>query len=188
MTTFFDRVLAAAREGEAWACARIYEDLRGPVMAYVLFRGASEPEDVTSEVFLHVFRDLDRFTGDAEGFRGWVFTIARHRLVDAWRTEGRRLPEAGLDQAVESEGGDAEEEAMAVLAATEIAPLLDQLTPDQRDVVLLRIVADLSLDEVATAMGRSVGSVKALQHRAMNALRRAMSGAPVTPSEQGAVS
>lgn len=176
----FHRVLAAARAGEAWACARIYEDLKQPVLGYVRLRGAADPDDVTSEVFLCVFRDLDRFEGGEDDFRGWVFTIAHRRVLDAWRKRSRRPRQARVDPGVDVEGGDTQAEALAGLGLVAIEQLLEQLTPEQRDVVLLRVLADLPLDQVAEVMGRSVGAVKALQHRALSALRRAIEDPPVS--------
>lgn len=180
MTSPFERSIAAARVGEAWACARIYEDLKQPVTAYVRLRGATDPDDVTSETFLCVFRDLGRFEGDESDFRAWVFTIAHRRVLDSWRKRSRRPVETWLDRSVEVQGGDAEDEAMAALGNADIAKLLDRLTPEQRDVVLLRVVADLSLEDVAVVMGRSASAIKALQHRALNALRRAVEEPPAT--------
>lgn len=184
----FDRTLAAARGGEPWACARIYEDLKHPVLGYVRLRGAAEPDDVTSEVFLCVFRDLDRFEGDEGDFRAWVFTIAHRRVLDAWRMRSRRPRQARLGPEVDVEGGDTQDEALAGLGLGEIAQLLEQLTPEQRDVVLLRVLADLPLEQVAAVMGRSVGAVKALQHRALSALRRVIAEPPASEPSQRAIS
>jgi RNA polymerase sigma factor (sigma-70 family) len=179
-STFAD-VLLAARRGEAWACARLYEELKRPVVTFVRLRGARDPDDVTSEVFLQVFRSLDRFAGDESGFRAWVFTIARRRLLDERRSLGRRVLETTLGATVDVVGGDAEDEALGVLSETRVGRLLDGLTAEQRDVVLLRIVADLSLEATAAALGTSVGAVKALQHRALTALRRELVDPGVSP-------
>lgn len=186
-SSMFDRTLACARDGEAWACARIYEDLKQPVAGYVRLRGAAEPDDVTSEVFLCVFRDLDRFEGDEDDFRAWVFTIAHRRVLDAWRRRARRPRRARLGPGVDVEGGDTQDEALAGLGLGEMEQLLEQLTPEQRDVVLLHVLADLPLEQVAEVMGRSVGAVKALQHRALGALRRVIEEPPVTQPSQRAI-
>lgn len=180
MTPPFDRVLTAAREGEAWACARIYEDFKRPVVTYVRMRGATDPDDVTSETFLSVFRDLARFEGDEDDFRAWVFTIAHRRLLDAWRKRQRRPVETAFASTLDVMGGDAESEAMTGLGLADLVPLLDRLTPEQRDVVLLRTVADLPLEDVAEVLGRSVPAVKALQHRALDALRKAIDAPPAS--------
>lgn len=177
----FADVLLAARRGEAWACARLYEDLKRPVVTFVRLRGARDADDVTSEVFLQVFRSLDRFEGDESGFRAWVFTIARHRLLDERRRIGRRVRETTFDATVDVVGGDAEDEAVAAVTAARVRQLLDGLTPEQREVVLLRIVADLSLEATAAVLDTSVGAVKALQHRALSALRHELVDGGVSP-------
>lgn len=186
-SSMFDRTLAAARDGEPWACARLYEDLKQPVLGYVRLRGAADPDDVTSEVFLCVFRDLDRFEGDEDDFRAWVFTIAHRRVLDAWRKRSRRPRQARLGAGVDVEGGDTQDEALARLGRGEIEHLLEQLTPEQRDVILLRVLADLPLERVAEVTGRSVGAVKALQHRALGALRRAIETPPASEPSRHAI-
>lgn len=174
----FEDLLRAARSGEGWAFARLYEDLKRPVVGFLRLRGARDPDDLTSEVFLQVFRDLSRFEGDEAGFHAWVFTIARRRLLDEHRRRSRRVPETRLPQGMDPVGGDAEEEAMARTSSADALALLDRLTDEQREVVLLRIVADLSLEQTAIATGRTVNAVKQLQHRALAALRSAVDVRP----------
>lgn len=172
----FDLVLAAARTGQPWACRRLWEMLSRPVFGFARLHGAAEPDDVTSEVFLQVFRDLDRFVGDEVAFRAWVFTIARRRVIDAARRRRRRPATTSWSEGVDVVGGDVEDDAAAAWAEQlgDLRGVLDVLTRSQREVVLLRIVADLSLEDVARATGRSVGSVKSLQHRALAALREVL--------------
>ncbi len=186
-SSMFDRTLASARGGEAWACARIYEDLKQPVLGYARLRGAEDPDDVTSEVFLCVFRDLDRFEGDEDDFRAWVFTIAHRRVLDEWRKRSRRPRWLPLGPEVDVKGGDTQDEALAGLGLGEIERLLGRLTPEQRDVVLLRVLAGLPLEQVAEVMGRSVGAVKALQRRALNALNRLIGEPPVSEPSRRAI-
>lgn len=153
------------------------------MLTYVRLRGARDPDDVTSEVFLQVFRDLGRFTGDEAGFRAWVFTIARRRVLDDHRRRARQpvtqplLCEAAAANLV---GGDVELDALRVLGDERVEAMLADLTDDQREVVVLRIVADLSLKQVAAATGRSLTAVKAIQHRALDALRRSLAAEPVS--------
>lgn len=175
----FETVLSAAQAGAPWACGRIYEGLKRPVLAYVALRGIRDADDVTSEVFLHVFRDLNGFVvGSEADFRAWVFTIARRRVQDAWRGRARRVPETALTSELDPSAGDVAEDALSRLGLVPYASALAGLTADQRDVVLLRVVGDQSLEQVAATLGRSVASVKALQHRALRALRRALEASP----------
>ena len=95
----FDTVLAAARTGSPSAFTRIFTALAPVVEGYLRLQGASEPEDLTIEVFLAVLRNLDSFEGDEAGFRSWVFTIAHRRLLDERRRGYRRPAPAPLAEA-----------------------------------------------------------------------------------------
>jgi len=175
----FASVLEAAQAGAEWAWSRLYGDIAGPVLGYLRTRGATEPEDLVGEVFLQVARNLGTFTGDYPAFRSWVFTVAHHRVVDERRYRTRRpvdpgdIPEAALGS------GNTEAEALELLTTDEVIGLLATLTTEQRDVLLLRVVGDLSIDEVAKAVGRRPGAVKALQRRGLEKLRRSIT--TVTP-------
>jgi RNA polymerase sigma-70 factor (ECF subfamily) len=171
----FEVVLEAARLGHPWAFERIFRVLSPVVAAYLRSRGAREPDDLTSEVFLTVLRKLDSFEGDEAHFRSWVFTITHRRLLDE-RRRGRRRPALEpLAEAAEPLAGDDVEGAVARSLATErVQGLCDRLREDQRDVLLLRLVANLSIDQVAAALGKSPGAVKALQHRGVRALGRTL--------------
>ena len=167
----FEGILAAARTGEAWAYTRLFEWLARPVAAYLRGAGVEDPDGAANEVFLRVFGGIERFDGTESRFRSWVFAIAHNLIVDERRRRSRRPRQTPLDD----EGGvvpGADTEAMAALGDERIRRLLDGLAPDQRDVVLLRIVADLSIEDTAAALGKRPGAVKSLQHRALAALRR----------------
>ena len=168
----FDDVLAAARTGAAWAFETLYRDLSPVVTGYLRLHGAAEPDDLASETFLGVFRGLSGFSGDEEALRSWVFTIAHHRLVDDWRRRSRR-PQL-TDDAGDLEllpGGDAEDDALTRVGTEDVHRMCAGLSDDQRSVLLLRVLADLTVEQIAAVMGRSVGSVKALQRRGLRALR-----------------
>jgi RNA polymerase sigma-70 factor (ECF subfamily) len=163
--------LNAARNGAPWAFERLYADLAGAVCGYLRMQGATEPEDLVSEVFLGVFRGLPSFQGAEPQFRSWTFTIAHRRLLDERRRSARR-PQIALADAGDRLGGDVEREAMESLGGRWVIELCEGLSADQRTVLLLRIVADLSTEDVGRITGRSVGAVKALQRRGLDALRR----------------
>ena len=173
----FDEILAAAQAGAGWARTRLYEATAPAVAGYVRAQGVTDPADVTSEVFVAVLTGLGSFRGDEADFRRWVFTIAYRRVADVWRSrarEARPVPPAPATAPA------AEDVALDRLSGARVAALLDQLTPDQRQVVALRVIADLSLDDVAHLMGKPVGAVKALQHRALATLRRNVVGEAVS--------
>ena len=181
----FGQVLAAAQQGAGWAFSRLYESLAPSVAGYVRAQGATDPEDLTSEVFLAAFPNVGSFSGDEAQFRSWVFTIAHRRVIDDRRARTRRPPPQSLDG--EAPGayrgrtaGSAEDEAVDALGTERIREVLARLAPDQRDVIALRVMADLSVEQTAAALGKQPGAVKALQRRALASLRRQLSGEGVS--------
>ena len=169
-----DTLVDAARAGGSWAFGRLWEQLAPPVHAYLRGRGARDAEDATSEVFLAAFGGVTGFDGDGRAFRSWVFTIAHHKGVDAVRRSvaAREVPTDSLDDGRLHQS--AEDDALARLGDETVHELLATLSVDQRSVLLLRIVADLSLEETAAVLAKPVGAVKSLQHRALAALRRTL--------------
>ena len=169
----FENVLFAARACAEWAWQRIYEELAPPVAGYLRAHGAADAEDLTAEVFLQVVRGLDGFSGPEAAFRGWVFTIAHRRLVDELRRRSRR-PETLVDEPdVTLVGGDVEEEAQAGLDDARVRAAIAALPDDQRAVLLLRIIGDLTIEQIAEAVGKRPGAVKALQRRALKRMEKA---------------
>lgn len=178
----FDTLLVAAQAGQPRAFERIYRDLSPAVCRYLWLNGAADPEGLTNEVFLGVFMGLVSFAGGEPQFRSWVFTIAHRRLVDDRRHLGRRPVSAGYENGALDEvpGGDTEDDAMVGLALDRVRDVLGCLTPDQRRVLLLRLVADLTVDQVAEATGKSVAAVKSLQRKGLDGLRRRLDAQKVT--------
>jgi RNA polymerase sigma-70 factor (ECF subfamily) len=169
----FDELRLAVLAHEPWACRRLYDEYAGRVLGYLRAQGAREAEDLTSEVFLRVFDRIPQFSGDEPHFRSWLFTIAHRILIDDARRRQRRPQMTSLDVDVESRTtGDVEGEALANVGAEWADKLLSSLPPDQRAVVALRVTSDLSLEQVADILGKRVGAVKSLQHRALESLRR----------------
>jgi RNA polymerase sigma-70 factor (ECF subfamily) len=168
----FDPVLSAAQSDAGWAYERLYQDLAPAVLGYLRLQGAKEPEDLTSEVFLGAFGRLSSFRGSEEQFRSWVFTIAYRRLVDERRRASCRPatdPEsAGFG---ERPGGDVETDVFDRLSEQRVRQLCQAVSPAQRDVLLLRLIAGLTLEQVADLLGKSTGAIKALQCRGLTTLR-----------------
>jgi len=172
----FATLLAAAQAGAPWACTTIWVQYAPSVAAFANARGSMEPEDLTSDVFLSVFDQLDRFVGAESEFRSFVFSIAYRRLVDELRKRTRRG-----DTVEWSDEGDprhtvsAESEALRRIGEDSAMSLLDGLPEDQRNVMMLRIVADLTVEQIASVLDKRPGAVKALQRRALEALRKKIS-------------
>ncbi len=176
----FPGVLRAAQSGDNDALGRLYTDVAPRVLGYLRSQGVADHEDVAAEVFVSMVRNLARFSGDEDAFRGWVFTIAHRRLVDERRRRGRRAEEpvdlARLSE-LDSGGTSSEVEALQRLRTTGLLAAIEALTPDQRAVLYLRAVADLSVPDIARAVGKPETAVKALLRRASASLGRRMAEA-----------
>jgi RNA polymerase sigma factor (sigma-70 family) len=169
----FTSLLEAAREGSEAAWQELYNSLAPLVLGYLRANGAPDPEDVLSEVFLQAARDIARFEGEEPGFRSWVFTIAHHRLIDARRHAARRPIELSAEPPEpRARADDAADEALARIGADEVQRVLAELSEDQRAVLLLRVIGGLSSEDVAKAVGKRPGAVKALQRRGLAAIKR----------------
>ncbi len=160
---------------DRWTAQDAFELLGSRVLGYLRAAGAIDPEDVLGDVFVGVTTGIARFRGDEAALRAWVFTIARRRLADQRRRERRR--------------GSPGDPTAAATTATTSAPAaepfdtvlleaLNELTADQREVVVLRFVADLPLKAVASITHRRVGAVKALQERALRNLAARLDSRP----------
>jgi len=170
----FASVLASAKLGGQRAWTMLYNEWSGPVLGYLRVQGATEPEDLLGEVFLHIARKIGTFEGDAAGFRSWVFMVAHNRVIDERRRRGRRPVELVTPEQLEPVEAkvDVETAAMNSMATDRVNALLSKLTPDQRAVLHLRMVGGFTIDEIATILGKPPGAVKALQRRALGALKR----------------
>jgi RNA polymerase sigma-70 factor (ECF subfamily) len=169
-------LLEQARRFDPDALRALHNRLYEPVYRYVHFK-VSDPqasEDLTSEVFLKMLEALKQgkmwhTTPDA-----WVFGIARNVVADHYRKAGRR-PEVALDERLAMP--DEQSPTQHIIVAEqhqELARAINELTDEQRDVVLLRFMEGLSINDVAEILGKKPGAVKGLQHRALRALAEAM--------------
>lgn len=174
-------VVVAARRGDGDAFAIIWRELSPAVRAYVAARGALDPDEVTSDVFLAVLPRLAGLTGGVAGLRTFVFSVAHARLVDEMRRRARRPVSVEFDPHHHDGVVDsAEQHALQNVATAQVYALLDRLEPDYREVLALRVLADLGVGQTAKVMGRSAGAVKQLQRRALLALRAQLNGHGVT--------
>lgn len=168
----FESVLTGAVAGAPWAWNRLYTSLSPTLLGYLRARGAKEAEDILGEVWLNVARRLATFVGDHDGFRSWVFMIAHHRLIDERRKLGRQPMTQSTDGADVLEGHMAEADAaMAGMELEHLASRLSDLPDQQQSVVLLRVMADLSVQQTAAVLEISPAAVKSAQYRAVKKLR-----------------
>jgi RNA polymerase sigma factor (sigma-70 family) len=153
---------------------RVYDSLAPAVLGYFRSHRMADPEGLTGDVFLAVTQRLATFEGDAEALRRWVFTIAHHRRVDEIRRAARQAP-PGPPTAEAVADDDPFDPALVAALAT--------LTDEQRQVVVLRHVADLSVEDVAEITGRTPGSVKMLTARGLAALALRLDPVAATPPQ-----
>jgi RNA polymerase sigma-70 factor (ECF subfamily) len=181
----FQAVLSAAQLGAEWALEVLYRDLNPALLRYLAAQAPGVAEDLASETWLGAARQLRAFRGDEKAFRAWIFTIAHHRLVGHWRQVNRRvavpLDPVGMAEypAADDPAGEVVDAAMVLAAARRITELL---SPAQAEVVLLRVLGGLDLDQVARVLGKRPGAVRVLQHKALrNLAGRNFSLEGVTP-------
>lgn len=170
----FKPILAAAEAGAEWAWADLITPITPKLIGFFRGRGARDPEALAGEVLLQVARSIGTFSGDRNAFSAWVFVIAYRRLIDDRRRAGRRIDEKLTSSPPEPRGtaSSAEDIALARIDTLQVETLLAPLTEAQRDVIYLRVIADLSIEDTSHALGRPVSAIKSLQRRGIRALQR----------------
>jgi RNA polymerase sigma-70 factor (ECF subfamily) len=163
--------LARARSGDEAGFLELWRALQPRLLRYLQVLGCDDPDDVASEAWLHVVRDLHTFAGDEDGFRRWLFTVGRHRAIDAARarTRHRVSPVAnGLDGLADRHL--VEEQVLDGISVRQAVALLAGLSQDQAEAVALRVIAGLDTAAVASILGKSAGAVRVALHRGLRAL------------------
>ena len=168
----FPAVLAAAAGGDEDAFGRLWRDLQPRLLRYFAVAAPAVAEDLASETWLGVVRGLGRFSGGEPAFRAWVFTIARHEVLDWRRRAARRptedLPANGL--AEQAAPDDPAASALEYLSTQAALAEVATLPPDQAEAIVLRVVAGLGVDRVAAIMDKRPGTVRVLTHRGLRRL------------------
>jgi DNA-directed RNA polymerase specialized sigma24 family protein len=155
-TKNFGAVLEAARKGEDWAWRAIYFELAPPLLGYLRARRAARPEELLGEVMVQIARDLPSFGGGTWDLRVWAFTIAHHRLLDE-----RPNPQERVESIPDP---------LWAPGVERVGRLIARLEPDQQNVVLLRVLGELTSQEVASVIGAEADAVEALERRALDTL------------------
>ncbi len=169
-----DAVIGEAVAGSESAWHKIVEVLGPSIRGFARARGVSEPGELTQDVFLDAARNIRGFHGDWAGFRSWIFTIAYRRVADHHRRNARRPQLVSDDTAAQRvEGGRRPDEALVQRETVDqLLGALHNLSQIERDVVLLRIIGELSSDEVAEVVGKTPGNVRVIQNRALTRMRK----------------
>lgn len=174
----FDSVLEAAKLGAEWAWGVLYGEIAGPVTGFLRTRGVADPEEAAGDVFIELSRGLESFEGSEEAFNTFVFVIAYKRLMVEKRYSTGRAHSVLADQVLDRLQKDVDQLVGASVSDTpaDIRQALEVLSSDQRDVLSLRIVGGLSLEQTAEVVGRSVQVVKTTQRRGLSKVRRTIPG------------
>jgi RNA polymerase sigma-70 factor, ECF subfamily len=163
--------LARAVAGDEAGFLELWRALQPRLLRFLRVIGCDDPDDVASETWLQVVRDLPVFSGDEDDFRRWLFTIGRHRAIDAARARSRRpatTVSAGLDILADTQV--VEEQVLDAMTTRQAVSLLSVLSKDQAEAVALRVIAGLETPDVAKMLGKSPGAVRVALHRGLRTL------------------
>jgi RNA polymerase sigma-70 factor (ECF subfamily) len=149
----------------------LYRELQPALLGHLRMGHAGQAEDIAGDVWTEVAALSPRFVGDNDAFRAWVFTLARRRLIDTYRRAARRPTDRLIGDAYKVATNRPDEETVERLSLqTTVARVRQLLPPDQAQVLLLRVVGQLSVDEVAIVMAKTPVHVRVLHHRAVHRL------------------
>ncbi|MGW1157325.1 RNA polymerase sigma factor [Streptomyces sp. NPDC002519] len=180
-------VVERAQQGDEAAFAVAYRIVQPGLLGYLRGLVGDDAEDVASDAWLEIARDLGRFSGDGAGFRGWTATIARHRALDHLRRQKVRPRPAVLDGDVLQLPGrhDTHEQALESLSTEHALELISRLPRDQAEAVLLRVVVGLDGPAAARVLGKRPGAVRTAAHRGLKRLARELAAPGVTEDGTG---
>jgi RNA polymerase sigma-70 factor (ECF subfamily) len=174
----FAGIMEAARRGEEQAITTLYLDMNPRLLRFLQAREPQEAEDLCSEVWIQLARRLPRFEGNENQWLGFVFLVARRCLNDHWKRRRRRRTDTVAPESLADRRDLVDVEASGVQSvATDevVAFVTSTLTSEQADVVLLRVVAGLNIEEVASAISKRAATVRVIQHRALRRLAKRLS-------------
>ena len=182
-----DRLLAAVRAGDETAFRALYRHLQPRLLRYAAALVGGEAEDVTAEAWLHIARDLHRFRGDIDGFRGWAATIVRNRAMDALRARSRR-PADPADVTALAERAGPEDTAGTALDALSTRWAISKIAALPRveaEAVLLRAVVGLDAATAGQVLGKRAGAVRVAAHRGLRRLAEEFDVTALVPAQRG---
>jgi RNA polymerase sigma-70 factor, ECF subfamily len=172
--TTLDEALIKARSGDEAGFLVLWDALQPRLLRYLQVTGCDDVEDVAGETWLQVVRDLPQFKkNSSDEFRAWVFTIARHRAIDAARSRRRfrdKILAAETVPPTVTLGNPVEDEVFHELSTRRAVAMVAGLSRDQAEVVALRVIAGLDTEAVARMLRKSPGAVRAALHKGLRAL------------------
>lgn len=192
----FPNVLRAAIEGDGAAFARLWRDSHPPLLRYLWVASGDAAEDLASDVWLDVARRIAKFKGGEPEFRGWLFTMARRKVIDRHRYEARHpeSPTGDIEPLDRPASDDTFAEALEEISTDAALALIATLPREQAEIIVLRVVVGMDATEVARIVGKSPGAVRVAAHRGLRTLRARLAGAGTvtsaerdTPADHGGV-
>ncbi len=172
-----------AQAGDSAAFTEAYRAVQPRLLRFLVGLVGADAEDVASETWLHITRDLGSFSGTGDEFRGWCATIARHRALDHLRAARRRPARTGADETAHLLGlvaaVDVEQGIVDAEATQTALRIIAMLHRDQAEVVLLRVVMDLDVAATAKVLGKREGAVRTLSHRGLRRLAELLTATPI---------
>ena len=174
--------VARAQEGDEAAFAVAYRYVQPALLGYLRGLVVDDAEDVASDAWLEIARDLGRFKGDGAGFRGWTATIARHRALDHLRRQKVRPRSSALEQDVLELPGphSTHDQALESMSTQSALELVGGLPRDQAEAVLLRVVVGLDAPSAARVLGKRPGAVRTAAYRGLKRLAKQLGVQGVT--------
>ena len=171
-----ESLVRRAKENDEAALTQLYEENFDKIYRYIVLKTGdrTEAEDMTQQVFLKAFKSISGYRSKGSPFSSWLFRIAHNQMVDYWRKKSKRATVPLEESMVGSSHSNPSSEVERKTDIENLVAATKQLTSLQREVVSLRFAGGLSLAEVAKAMGKNEGAIKALQHSAVVSLRKIM--------------
>lgn len=169
-----ESLVREAVRGDQQAFAGLYEAHFDRIFRYVYLKigDREEAEDMTQQVFLHALKSITSFKFQGTPFTAWLFRIAHNQMVDHLRKKSRRPATVEIDDTVPCNTNDPVRMTELNLSIEQLSRATQNLTQAQREVISMRFAGGLSIEEVARTMGKNPGAIKALQHAAVQALRK----------------
>ncbi len=184
----FSDVLRLAASGDPAAFGALWRDTHPSLLRYLRLSAGEAAEDLASEVWLEVARRIARFRGGELEFRGWLFTMARRRLIDQHRYQTRHpeLPTADTDRLDRPAADDTVAAALEGISTETALAFIATLPRDQAEIIVLRVVVGLDAAQVARIVGKSPGAVRVAAHRGLRTLAARLAGGGFAAPDPGA--
>lgn len=167
-------LIRQAKQGHAESFGLLYDHYLAPIYRFVALKTDSkeEAEDIVHEVFLSAWKHVNGFNEQGHPFSSWLYQIARNKIIDHYRTKKTHVTIELVDEEHVKVTDGVEQKVDLGFNLEQVKKVLNQLSDDQQDVILMRFVEDLSYQEIAAALDKNEGAIRLIQHRAIHNLRR----------------